>query len=287
MVLSSNWLELQQSQGPAMKVAQKNKKNRDHKNVKQKNIRIIKPVNGRKGSKLMDMVHSMSKDIKEAEVNKKEGKKFEFKSKVEATIDDTESSLSSLPNSTKYARSYQNKSKDIGKYIALDCEFVGVGPEGKDSALARVSLVNYFGHIIIDEFVHPRERVTDWRTWVSGVKAENMKNAIPLSEAQQKVSSILGGKILVGHSVKHDLESLLISHPKSMIRDTSRHLPFKQTYSKGKTPSLKKLAKEVLGKDIQESQHSSVEDARITMEIYKKEKKEFERLHQITYGKSK
>lgn len=64
----------------------------------------------------------------------------------------------------------------IGKYVALDCEFVGVGPEGKRSALARVSMVNYYGALVMDEFVRPEEKVTDWRTWVSGIRPKDMQD---------------------------------------------------------------------------------------------------------------
>ena len=53
---------------------------------------------------------------------------------------------------------------------------VGVGPEGSESTLARVSIVNYHGAVILDQFVRPRERVTDYRTWVSGVREEDLRN---------------------------------------------------------------------------------------------------------------
>lgn len=49
---------------------------------------------------------------------------------------------------------------------------------------------------------------------------------------------------------------------------------------KARTPSLKKLAKEVLGVDIQGDErkgHSSAEDARAAMELFKSEKAGFER----------
>jgi len=36
---------------------------------------------------------------------------------------------------------------------------VGVGIEGAESSLARVSLVNYYGAVQLDEFVRQRERV--------------------------------------------------------------------------------------------------------------------------------
>lgn len=63
-----------------------------------------------------------------------------------------------------------------GKYLAIDCEMVGVGIEGKESSLARVSLVNYHGAIIMDEFVRQRERVIDYRTEFSGIRPSDMIN---------------------------------------------------------------------------------------------------------------
>ena len=53
---------------------------------------------------------------------------------------------------------------------------VGVGPNGSESSLARVSLVNFHGAVILDEFVRQRERVTDYRTLVSGVRETDMIN---------------------------------------------------------------------------------------------------------------
>ena len=111
-----------------------------------------------------------------------------------------------------------------------------------------------------------------------------MKQAISFEEAQRKCAEIIKGRILVGHALKHDLDALLLSHPRSMIRDTARHLPFRKKYAKGKSPSLKKLTKEVLKVQIQSGEHSSVEDARATMLLYKSDKSEFEKLHRTTFG---
>ena len=61
-----------------------------------------------------------------------------------------------------------------GKYLSLDCEMVGVGIEGAESSLARVSLVNYYGAVQLDEFVRQRERVVDYRTQWSGVRQTDM-----------------------------------------------------------------------------------------------------------------
>lgn len=169
-----------------------------------------------------------------------------------------------------------SRKKLPGKYLAIDCEFVGIGPEGAENALARVSIVNFYGFVVYDKFVQPKEKVVDWRTWVSGITPKHMKEAIPFSQAQTETSKILDGKILVGHSVNHDLESLFLSHPKSMIRDTTKYKPFREI-SKGKTPGLKKLTKHFLKIEIQDGQHSSVEDARATMLLFRMHRKDFEK----------
>lgn len=90
------------------------------------------------------------------------------------------SSLSTKASVEAVAGSELDPSKtEVGRYIAIDCEMVGVGGEENErSALARVSIVNYHGHLILDTFVRPKERVTDWRTWVSGVSAASMKTGM-------------------------------------------------------------------------------------------------------------
>ena len=289
MALSSNWQALLASESNPTSNGKNKQSNRKIRNVKKvsKTVNVSSttqyaPRKRKNGSKIMDMVYNMNKEISKHEKDKLEGKVFEFnpnKANTSTTI--KEPVKVGISEDT---RINSNKSKEIGKYIAMDCEFVGVGPEGKESALARISIVNYFGHVVLDEFVKPREKVVEWRTWVSGIKPEHMKNAITFKEAQKKTADILEGRILVGHALKHDLEALMLSHPKSLLRDTSRHLPFRRLYAKGKTPSLKKLTKEVLKISIQEGEHSSVEDARATMLLYKKEKTEFEKIHRNTFN---
>ena len=156
---------------------------------------------------------------------------------------------------------------------------VGVGPEpDRESALARISIVNFNGEQVYDSFVRPKELVTDWRTPVSGISAKNMHEARSLEQVQADVFKILTGNILVGHAVRNDLQALLLSHPKRDIRDTARHPRFRK-FAGGGSPRLKVLAAEVLGIEIQNGAHSSVEDARATMLLFRKEKEAFEREH--------
>lgn len=167
---------------------------------------------------------------------------------------------------------------DIGKYVGIDCEMVGVGGDEDRSVLARVSIVNFHGTQVYDSFVRPKEFVTDWRTHVSGISPKHMATARGFEEVQAEVENILKGRIIIGHAVKNDLEVMMLTHPKKDIRDTSKFSGFRK-YSAGRSPSLKKLAKEVLGVDIQDGEHSSIEDARATMLLFRRHKPAFDIEH--------
>lgn len=55
---------------------------------------------------------------------------------------------------------------------------VGVGPQGEESVAARVSIVNRYGKCVYDKFIKPAEPVTDYRTEVSGVRPEDLRNGM-------------------------------------------------------------------------------------------------------------
>ena len=96
------------------------------------------------------------------------------------------------------------------------------------------------------------------------------------------MADVIKNRILVGHAVHHDLKAMLLSHPRQDIRDTSRYLPYKRMV-KGRTPGLKRLAGQVLGVQVQHGSHSSVEDAQVTMELYKRGRKLWEQHHWKTF----
>lgn len=189
--------------------------------------------------------------------------------------------LGGLPSDANPAK------KEPGNYLAIDCEMVGVGDKGSESILARVSIVNFHGATILDRFVRPQEKVTDYRTWVSGVRPKDLKGAPSFSEVQGEVANLIKGKVLVGHAIQNDLKALLLSHPKPLIRDTATFQPLRDL-AKTKYPSLKKLAKLVLGIDIQleGESHSSVEDARATMAVFRSQKPKWDEMLRSQAGKS-
>ena len=169
--------------------------------------------------------------------------------------------------------------REAGHYVAIDCEMVGVGPRGSGSALARVSIVNWHGHVLLDRFVRPKELVTDYRTWVSGVRPKDLRNAPSFEQVQAEVAALLKGRVLVGHAIDNDLKALLLSHPRPQIRDTSTFQPLRDLAGT-KHPGLRTLTRLVLGVDIQKAgqEHSSVEDARATMAVFRTQKDAWEKM---------
>ncbi|KAM6896886.1 RNA exonuclease 4 [Xenentodon cancila] len=166
----------------------------------------------------------------------------------------------------------ENAFEGLTRAVAIDCEMVGVGPDGVDSILARVSLVNHFGKCIYDKYVKPTEKVTDYRTSVSGIRPTDIKNGENIQTVQREVAKILQGRIVVGHAIHNDLKILLLDHPKKKIRDTQKYKPFKKIAKSGR-PSLKALCKEVLNVKVQQGEHSSVQDAQAAMRLYTRVKK--------------
>ncbi|EEY22224.1 RNA exonuclease [Verticillium alfalfae VaMs.102] len=124
-------------------------------------------------------------------------------------------------------------------------------------------------------FVRPREKVTDWRTAVSGIAPRKMRLAREFEDVQAEVAELLQDRILIGHDVKHDLDALQLTHSIKDIRDTSKFPGFRQ-YGNGKKPALRKLAGEILKVEIQQGAHSSVEDAKVTMALFRRHKPAFD-----------
>ena len=168
------------------------------------------------------------------------------------------------------------------KYIALDCEMVGLGPGGKKSALARCSVVSFDGDVLYDRFVRPKGFVTDFRTKYSGVRQQDLRQgeACTFEECQEEVAKLIKGKILVGHALQNDLDVLMLSHSRSHIRDTAYYRPLMRKIGtdtiKYRSRALKDLSKQYLATQIQDGEHDPSVDARAAMMLYRKFRTEWE-----------
>lgn len=107
---------------------------------------------------------------------------------------------------------------------AIDCEMVG---SGNHSVLAKVSIVDENGRVVLNTFVKPTSPVTDYRTAVSGISSTDLAMGESFNVVQNKVRSILNGNILIGHSLKFDLEALNVTHPQKYIRDLAEYPRFR------------------------------------------------------------
>lgn len=174
---------------------------------------------------------------------------------------------------------------ELSRVVAIDCEMVGIGPGGKENALARVSVVNYSGDVLYDSFVRVHQEVTDYRTEFSGVRVEDVapdaQSAAEPFEVQKVVGEIIKGRVLVGHAIRNDLDALRLKHPWKDVRDTSEF--YKKLWRRTKSrrsargPALRVVVASVLGVDaFQKQEHDSCEDARAALMLYKKNAKAWE-----------
>lgn len=180
------------------------------------------------------------------------------------------------------------------RYVAMDCEMVGVGYSGHRSVLARVCIINWNGKKLMDAFVKPQEQVTDYRTFVSGITPDRLESewALDMSECRARVSALLKGKILVGHALKNDLHCLGLDHPWYDLRDTAKYEPFmKIRFDDGILwpRKLKELAKEKLGRDVQMAgvSHSPFEDSKTALDLYKLVRRKWEKAMDYKINRTK
>lgn len=167
------------------------------------------------------------------------------------------------------------------KFLAMDCEMVGTGHKGRYSELARCSIVSYNGDVVYDKYIKPTNPVTDFRTRWSGISWSHLSKATPFTEARKEILKIIAGKVIIGHAIHNDFKALSYGHPAILTRDTSR-IPLlnqKAGFPEKDCASLKRLTKALFNRDIQTGRkgHSSVEDAKATMELYKVVEVEWER----------
>lgn len=169
----------------------------------------------------------------------------------------------------------------IPPVVAIDCEMIGVG---RRSYLARVTIVDYNGRVILDKIVKPpilrnATLKINYRTPVSGVTEEMLKYGESFPRVQAHVMSILESKIVVGHGLTNDFNALQISDWRERYRyfDTTEIPFFMKAQKREGFPDrlqprkLKDLAAEYLGKVIQVEgvPHDSAEDARAVVELYR------------------
>lgn len=79
--------------------------------------------------------------------------------------------------------------------------------------LARVSLIDEHGTVLLDELVKPQQRITNYLTRWSGITEDTLDGVTTtLQDVQARVRSLLPvDAVLVGHSLENDLRALKVT----------------------------------------------------------------------------
>ena len=162
----------------------------------------------------------------------------------------------------------------LTRALALDCEMVGVGPDGEKSVLAQVSVVNESGNVVFQSYAAPTKKVTDYRTHVSGITPRHVADAPSFATVRDAVKRLLDGHVVVGHALENDFDALQLKHPPELVRDTAHWRPFLRMGRFSKR--LRHLARDHCGLKIQGGSHDPAEDARAAMYLYLKYKENWE-----------
>jgi len=151
--------------------------------------------------------------------------------------------------------------------IAIDCEMVLTSLRGTlHEEVARVAFIDEDKKILLDEYIKPRGQVIDYRSSITGILPRHIECAPTLSSLRDRMKSLIKNKLIVGHSVRRDLECLDIKFKENAIRDTSELPIFLRR--NGGSKKLRELAREHLDVDIQQGTHCPKEDALCAMALF-------------------
>lgn len=148
--------------------------------------------------------------------------------------------------------------------VGIDCE---MGFTSKGFELLRITAIDFFsGEEVIDELVRPKGTVLDLNTQWSGI-AEIKQEATSLQDSITLLGEVIDSNtVLVGHGLENDMNAMRLIHHK--IIDTAVLYPRHKA-----TPtfrySLKQLAFQYLGRNIQAGEHDSGEDSLAAIDVTK------------------
>ncbi|KAI9066664.1 hypothetical protein FKP32DRAFT_345710 [Trametes sanguinea] len=163
--------------------------------------------------------------------------------------------------------------------------------------VARVTLTDYRGTVLLDTYVRPTQPVCDYRTAQTGLQPHHLAEGTPISlptgtivlttslwpyvaapvfiDVQRQVASIIKDKILVGYALWEFLSVMGLSHPAINTRDTALFMSFRRTL--GHKPNtmvpLEALVKHFMGRDIGQNgdipRLEQVERARAALDLFR------------------
>lgn len=133
--------------------------------------------------------------------------------------------------------------------------------------LLRITAIDFFsGEEAFDILVKPKGEVLDLNTRWSGV-AEIKEEALSFEDSMALLGEVIDANtVMIGHGLENDMNAMRLIHTK--IVDTAILYP-KHKATPTFRYSLKQLAFQYLGRNIQSGQHDSGEDSLAAIDVTK------------------
>ncbi|KAH9176991.1 hypothetical protein EDB89DRAFT_1937519 [Lactarius sanguifluus] len=162
-------------------------------------------------------------------------------------------------------------------FMAVSAQIVYTGDTANIPIVARVSLTDYRGNVVLDTLVRPTHEVTNYRTAETGLVAAHLVNAPLFREVQHRVASLIRDKIIVGHNLWLFLSVMGISHPTINTRDVAAFVPFRRGLGCGSTtPPLHVLVHRLMGRSMGLGYEHPLENARAALDLYRSAERAWE-----------
>lgn len=151
--------------------------------------------------------------------------------------------------------------------LAFDCELIFTTA---GMSLARITVLEESGKVVLDRFVRPKSAVLDYNTRFSGIRASDIpaEGTGSLEAARNALGSLMKpNTVLIGHGLENDLRAIRLIHTRIvdsvLLFPHRKGLPFRM--------SLRELALVHLKRHIQMgdeiSGHDAEEDARAALDL--------------------
>lgn len=161
------------------------------------------------------------------------------------------------------AKPYGKWCADAPQSVAIDCEMCEtqdpVSGKKNHKALCRISIVDAeTKEVLLDTLVKPAWPVTNYRTFINGIKQEHLEKVqFTIRHAQAFVMALCSEEtVILGHAVHNDLVAMRMEH--HCVADSA--CLFQSNDPIRPTVSLKDLAKAIMNKEMPDK-HDSVNDA--------------------------
>ncbi|OBZ79783.1 RNA exonuclease 4 [Grifola frondosa] len=157
------------------------------------------------------------------------------------------------------------------KYVAVQAQLVYYGIISRLPMVARVTITDYRGNVVLDSFVRPTQPVSDYRTNETGLQPAHLENAPTFIDVQRQVAGLIRNKIIVGYALWNFLSVLGLSHPAIDTRDVALFLSFRRSLGCKPTEMLPltTLVKQFMGRDIMLNGDIPVEQARSALDLFR------------------